>query len=296
MNNVSLITVIAVLIVSCGGKKTEYDASGTFEAVETMVSAEAVGMIKKLNLEEGQVLEKGAIVGYIDSLQLYLKRKQLLAQVNVLLGKKPDVPLQLAALREQLKLAHAERERIANLVKAQAATQKQLDDIEGQLSVLNRQIQATESSLTITSNGLNEETSPLKIQVEQLDDQIAKCRIVNPVKGTVLMKYAEENEITATGKPLYKIADLSEIILRAYVTGSQFAGIKTGQTVKVLVDAADGNYREYSGKLEWISDKAEFTPKTIQTKDERANLVYAIKIKVKNDGVLKIGMYGEVKF
>lgn len=296
MNKLSRITMMALLAASCGGKKNEYDASGTFEAVETIVSAEAGGMIKELNLEEGQKLRRGIAVGYIDSMQLYLRRKQLLAQVKALLARMPNVPTQVAALQEQLKQAEREQKRITNLVKADAGTQKQLDDVNAQIAILTKQIEATESSLGITSAGLNEETAPLKIQVEQLDDQLAKCRIVNPVEGTVLTKYAEENEVTTTGKPLYKIADLSEITLRAYITGDQFSRIKTGQTVKVLVDAGEGKYKEYQGVLEWISDKAEFTPKTIQTKDERANLVYAVKIKVKNDGTLKIGMYGEVKF
>jgi len=296
MNKLTLIAIMVMVVVSCKNNKNESDASGTFEAVETIVSAEANGTLKELNIEEGQVIEQGKIIGYIDSTQLYLKRKQLLAQVKALLSKMPDVPAQVAALEEQLRQAEREQKRITNLVKADAASQKQLDDINTQINVLKKQINAQQSSLSITASSLSEETGPLKIQVEQLDDQLEKCRIINPVKGTVLVKYAETNEMTMMGKPLYKIADLSTIILRAYITGDQFSQVKTGQAVKVLVDDGKSSFKEYDGVVEWISDKAEFTPKTIQTKDERANLVYALKIKIKNDGILKIGMYGEVKF
>ena len=296
MNKLSLFTLITLLIVSCKSNKNEYDASGTFEAVETLVSAEASGTVKELNLEEGQILEKGQLIGYIDSTQLYLKRKQIEAQIKALLSKMPNVQAQVAALEEQLKQAEREQKRITNLLKGDAATQKQLDDVTTQISVLKKQIEAQQSSLGITSNGLNEETVPLKVQIEQLNDQLEKCRIVNPMKGTVLVKYIELNEMTLAGKPLYKLADLSTLMLRAYITGDQFSRVKTGQAVKVLADDGKSASKEYQGVIEWISDKAEFTPKTIQTKDERANLVYAIKIKLRNDGLLKIGMYGEVKF
>lgn len=296
MNKVISIIAVSILITSCKGDKNAYDASGTFEAVETIVSSEATGLIKELNIEEGQELNQGEVLGYIDSVQLYLRKKQLEAQVKAVLSRMPDSQAQLAAMEEQLKQAEHEQRRISNLVKADAGTQKQLDDVNAQISILKKQIEAQRSSLGITSGGLSEETVPLKIQVQQIDDQLKKCRIICPLKGTVLSKYAEENEMTAGGKPLFKIADMSWIVLRAYVTGDQFGAIKLGQPVKVLVDAGKGEYKIYEGKLEWISNKAEFTPKTIQTKDERANLVYAVKIKVKNDGLLKIGMYGEVKF
>jgi HlyD family secretion protein len=286
----------ALLAIACTSGETDYDASGTFEAVETIVSTEANGTIKALDLNEGQTLKAGAQVGYIDSLQLFLKKKQLLAQIRVVLSKRPNVSAQLASLYEQLKQAKREQQRIANLLKADAATQKQYDDATSQVAVTERQIDAQESSLGITSASLNEEVLPLRVQIEQLDDQLSRCRIINPVNGTVLVKYAEAQEMAQAGKPLYKIADLSTIVLRAYITGDQLSKIKLNQKVTVLVDADAGSYKEYSGTIEWVSDKAEFTPKTIQTKDERANLVYAVKINVKNDGVLKIGMYGEVKF
>jgi HlyD family secretion protein len=286
----------AALLTACSGDNNEADASGTFEAIETIVSAEATGTIRAFSIEEGQALQPGQLIGYIDSTQLYLKKEQLMAQITAVLGKRPNIGAQTAALEEQLRQAEREQKRVQNLVNADAATKKQLDDANAQVAVLKKQIAAQESSLTTTSSGLTAETLPLYVQIRQLNDQLHKCRIVNPVKGTVLVKYAEANEMTATGKPLYKVADLDMLQLRAYVTGDQFAAIRLNQTVKVLVDGADGNYKQLQGTVTWISDKAEFTPKTIQTKDERANLVYAIKVRVKNDGTLKIGMYGEIKF
>ncbi|ETZ21985.1 HlyD family secretion protein [Pedobacter sp. V48] len=294
MKKIAFAITTALFLISCGQKEQAYDASGTFEAVETIVSAEATGIIKVLNLGEGQVLKAGETIGYIDTTQLYLKKKQLEAQINVVLGKKPDVPAQIAAYQEQLKQASREQQRITNLLKADAATPKQLDDANAQIAIIKKQIVAQKSSLNITSTSLNQETLPLNVQIDQLNDQLSKNRIVNETAGTVLVKYAEVNEMATIGKPLYKISDLSSIILRAYITGNQLPTIKLGQKVEVLVDAADAKYKTYQGIVEWISDKAEFTPKTIQTKDERANLVYAVKIKVKNDGYLKIGMYGEI--
>lgn len=285
----------ALFLAACSRGNNAYDASGTFEAVETIVSAEASGTIKSFNLSEGQTIKKGQTVGYIDSVQLYLKRKQLHAQIRAVLSKRPNISAQLSALYEQLNHAKKEQLRVANLLKSDAATQKQYDDASSQAAVIERQIEAQESSLDITSASLTEEAGPLQAQIEQLNDQLAKCRIVNEVNGTVLVKYAEVNETALSGKPLYKIADLSKIILRAYITGDQLSKTKLNQKATVLVDDAEGKYKTYSGTIEWISDKAEFTPKTIQTKDERANLVYAVKIGVVNDGFLKIGMYGEVK-
>ncbi|HND44396.1 MAG TPA: HlyD family efflux transporter periplasmic adaptor subunit, partial [Cyclobacteriaceae bacterium] len=217
------------------------------------------------------------------------------AQIAAVLSKKPNIATQIASLQEQLRQAQREQQRVENLLKADAATKKQFDDANAQVEIIKKQIAAQESSLGITSKSLNEESGPLTVQIAQLEDQLAKCKIVNEVNGTVLTKYAEPNEMAAVGKPLYKIADLSEILLRAYVTGDQLPTIKIGQQVTVLIDAPENSYKEYPGEIQWISSKAEFTPKTIQTKDERANLVYAVKIRVKNDGLIKIGMYGEVK-
>lgn len=296
MKRTALYILLCTGVAACSNKENIYDASGTFEAVETIVSAEASGVIKELSVEEGQALRAGQEVGYIDSTQLFLKKKQLEAQTLAVLSRKPDITAQTAALKEQLIQAEREQRRIANLVKADAATPKQLDDANSQVAIIKRQIAAQQSALDITTTSLEEEASPITVQIQQINDQLNKCRIINEVNGIVLTKYAEVNEVTSVGKPIYKIAELNSIILRAYITGNQIPHIKTGQPVKVLVDDAKDTYKTYNGTIEWISNKAEFTPKTIQTKDERANLVYAIKIRVKNDGFLKIGMYGEVKF
>ncbi len=296
MKRIALLLVLVLSLHSCKDNGHEFDASGTFEAEETIISAEASGVISQFDIAEGMELREGEIVGFIDSSQLILKRDQLNSQINAILSKAPNVSAQMAALIQQQKQAQRELARIENLVKADAATTKQLDDARSQLSIIESQKAALQSSLSITSSGLHAETNPLKIQIEQLDDQIAKSRIVNPVNGTVLTQYARVNEMAITGKPLYKIADLSSLILRAYVTGDQLPAIKINQQVKVFVDAGKDKYKEYDGTIEWVSSKSEFTPKTIQTKKERANLVYAVKIKVPNDGYLKIGMYGEVKF
>jgi HlyD family secretion protein len=289
------LAILLTGLTACNKSEDKYDASGTFEAVETIVSAQASGTIKELNLEEGQVLKAGQTVGYIDTVQLYLKKKQLEAQVKATLSEKPDIAAQTAALQEQLRQAIREQKRTTNLLKADAATQKQLDDDNTQIDVIKKQIAALQSSLGINSKSLNDQAKPLDVQIQQINDQLDKSKIVNQVNGTVLTKYAEVNEVTDVGKPIYKIAGLDTIILRAYITGDQIPHVKVGQQVKVLVDDTKDSYKTYTGIIEWVSDKAEFTPKTIQTKDERANLVYAIKIRVKNDGFLKIGMYGEVK-
>lgn len=296
IKTIAVVAGIATMFTACNNKQVSYDASGSFEAEETIISSEATGTIKRLEIEEGQTLEAGQNIGYIDSLQLYLKKKQLEAQVIAILGKKPNISVQLSALQTQLKTAEKEKTRVANLVKGDAATPKQLDDINAQIEVLKKQIEAQQSSLSISSEGLGKDVVPLQVQIEQLNDQLSKCSITNPTNGTVLAKYAETNEMTAAGKPLYKIADLSNIILRVYITGNQLPQVKLNQQVKVLTDDGKGGYKETQGPIIWINSKAEFTPKTIQTKDERANMVYAVKVKVKNDGAYKVGMYGEIKF
>lgn len=212
-----------------------------------------------------------------------------------MLSKKPNISVQLAALQSQLKSAEKEKIRISNLVEGGAATKKQLDDIIASIDIINKQIHAQQSSLTISSTGISSDAMPLYVQIEQINDQLAKSKIINPINGTVLSKYAEPNEMATTGKALYKIADLSTIILRAYISGNQLQQVKLNQKVKVLTDDGKGGTKETAGAIIWVSDKAEFTPKTIQTKDERANMVYAIKVKVVNDGSYKIGMYGEIK-
>jgi HlyD family secretion protein len=286
----------SLAMMSCSDDTDGFDASGTFEAEEVIISSEANGVLKQFKIDEGQTLASGEFVGYIDTVQLHLKRKQLEAQYRALLGKKPNINIQLAALESQLSTAIKERQRIKNLVEGDAATQKQLDDIDATIEVIQSQIRAQKSSLEITRDGISNDADPIFIQIEQIEDQLEKSKIINPIAGTVLAKYARENEMTATGKALYKIADLSDMILRVYISGNQFSQVKLNQKVRVLTDDGSGGLKETEGTISWINDKAEFTPKTIQTKDERANMVYAVKVNVVNDGFYKIGMYGEVKF
>lgn len=288
--------LLATMIAACTDDGLQSDASGTFEARETIISAEVTGTILAFNIAEGQALEHGAVVGYIDSTQLHLRRRQLEAQIASLLAQRPDIDAQLATLRVQLATAEREQERISNLAAGGAATQRQLDDATAQVETLKRRIAAQKSSLSITSRAIEEQVAPLRVQIAQVADQIESCTLISPFDGTVLTKYAEAYEMATPGKPLFKMADLSTMRLRAYITGAQLPHVNLGQKVTVLVDDGAGGYRELSGEITWISDKAEFTPKTIQTRDERANLVYAIKVNVSNDGFLKIGMYGEVEF
>ena len=304
-----LTIALFILIISCRNDKNEFDASGAFEAEETIISAQATGTVQDFHVEEGQILETGQHVGSIDSIQFYLKKKQLEAQIRTIGSKTPEIAAQTGTYKKQIVVTESqintllvEKKRTENLLKVDAATPKQLDDINGQLNMLQKQLDvirnqdiAQTSALSTQKSGLLSERSPLRIQVEQVEDQLAKCRIINPLKGMVLTKYIETNEMAIPGKPLYKIADLTGIIMRAYITGDQLSKVRQNQKIKVLVDDGD-KYKEYEGLITWISNKAEFTPKTIQTKDERANMVYAIKALVKNDGFLKIGMYGEVKF
>ena len=293
--NIAFILAAAFLI-RCSNGNEDFDATGTFESEEIIVSSEATGKLIKFDIEEGYEIKQNQIVGIVDTTQLHLKKKQLLSSITAVLSKQPDISAQLAALQQQIETAEIEKKRIENLVKLDAATTKQLDDINSQLEVLNKQYTAAKSSLTITKQGLQSETLPLIAQVEQIEDQIKKSYITNPIDGTVLTRYAKLDEITSNGKALYKIADLSGMTLRAYVDGDQLGQIKLGQKVKVYIDKGEGDQKEMSGEIYWVSSKAEFTPKTIQTKDERANIIYAIKVKVINDSYLKIGMYGEVKF
>jgi len=297
MNKFSVIALTGfALLAGCRNEKLESDASGTFEATEVIVSAEANGKLLVLNIEEGQVVNKGEQIGSIDSASLYLNKLQLLQNQRAILAGRQDVKTQLESLRKELTNAQADQKRIENLVKGQVASQKQLDDANLRIDVLKAKIDAQQSLLSTGNNALTEQGKTIAAQLNVLEDQLHRCRVINPVDGTVLTKYTEAFEITGVGKPLYKVADLSQVILRAYITNDQQSQVKIGQKVNVLVDSGDNAMRTYEGVVQWVNDKAEFTPKTIQTKEERANLVYAIKIGVKNDGLLKIGMYGEVKF
>lgn len=294
--NQFIFIISILLLVSCNNSETDYDASGTFEATETIISAEANGRLMAFTVEEGETLDSGQYVGYIDSTQLFLQKQQLLAQVNATESQKPNINTQLAALKSQLAVAKKDQQRIQNMADQNAATQQSLDNANSRVETIEKQIDAQRSSLEITTGSISSQTDPIQAQVAQMEDKLKKCRLVNPLRGTVLAKYAEPNEVVNIGKPLYRIADLNAIYLKAYITASQLDTLKLNQNVTVLTDAGKKGYKNYDGTLYRISDKAEFTPKTIQTKEERANKVYAVKIRVVNDGFLKIGMYGEVRF
>ena len=289
------IGLCGLLLSACGTKDGAFDATGTFEATEILVSSEANGKIMEFAVEEGDRLQAGAVVGYVDSTQLYLRKRQLAASLRSIDVQKPDIQKQIAALEQQIATAKTERQRQENLVRAKAGNQKMLDDIENQLKYLEKQLAAQYSSLRKTTGGADANVEGFQYQIMQLDDQLLKTRITNPQTGTVLVKYAEPGEVTTAGKPLYKIADTDLLYLRAYVTADQLSCVKLSQSLKVFADFGDER-KEYEGVITWISDKSEFTPKGIQTKEERANLVYAIKIAVRNDGFLKIGQYGEIQF
>ena len=284
---------MALLAISCT-KEAEFDAQGTFEATEVVVSSEATGRILNFDIEEGMAIAANQTVGTIDSLQLHLQRKQLVAQQSALLASRPDVKKQVAALREQIAKQKTELRRVDNMLRDGAATQKQKDDIEAQIKILEGQLEAKLSTLDKNTSTINGNSVVLEAQIAALDDRISKCSIISPVGGTVLVKYAEAGELASAGKPLMKIADLKNIYLRAYFTSDQLANVKLGDEVKVVADFGGTERYDYTGRVAWISSESEFTPKTIQTKDSRANLVYAVKIAVENDGRLKIGLAGEV--
>ena len=285
---------VACFAVSCSNK-AEFDAQGTFEATEVVVSSEASGKILHFDIVEGMPVEAGVIVGDIDSMQLHLQRRQLLAQQSALLGSRPDAKAQVASLREQIAKQKSERTRVENMLRDGAATQKQFDDIDAQIRILEGQLMASLSTLDKNIATINDNAAAIEMQIAALDDRIAKCRIISPINGTVLVKYAEAGELAAMGKPLMKIADLDNICLRAYFASAQLAHIGLGDTVTVTADFGGDERYDYKGCIQWIASENEFTPKTIQTADSRANLVYAVKIAVKNDGRLKIGLAGEVR-
>ena len=318
-----ILPLLVLTIFSCKRADQDYDASGTFEADEIIVTAEATGKILELNLNEGDALTANQNLGLIDGKGVELQKEQVLASINAIDEKtnsaNPQIQVlqsqmnaqkgNIAVLQEQLSTAIRERNRVSNLVKSDAATKKQLDDANSQVAVvqkqisvanaqlqtLNQQISSTKEQVSIQNRAILSEKNPTEKKVLQIDEQLKHNVISSPIKGIVLTKYMNKGEFATIGKPIYKMANLDEMILRAYITGDQLAKVKVGQNVKILVDAGNGETKEMNGKIYWISQKSEFTPKTIQTKDERANLVYATKIHVKNDGFLKIGMYGEVK-
>lgn len=294
-NLLGLYSLLA-LFSACGNGAPKYDATGTFETTEVLVSAEASGRLLYFDIEEGMLLKAGEEVGVVDTVQLYLKKLQLEASIKSVEEQRPDILKQVAATKEQISAAQRERNRVANLLKVGAANQKQLDDAEDQLEVLRKQLVAQNSTLSNSHQSLTWQSSSVGIQVAQVEDQLKKCHITSPITGTVLAKYAEAGELTAMGTPLFKVADTEQMYLRAYITSEQLSQVKLGQKVTVFSDYGTDEHKQYPGVVTWISDTSEFTPKTILTKNERANLVYAVKIAVHNDGLLKIGMYGGVEF
>jgi len=281
--------IIASLFISCNKNGDKADGYGNFEATEIIISAESNGKLMLFTVEEGQVIDKGMVVGYIDTIQLALKKEQLIASKNVIRSKSKGVLSQINVLNAQLKTVTISKARVENLIKENAGTQKQLDDVNGQVNVINQQIRSVETqNLPVVT-----ELKSIDVQIKQIEDQIQKSILTNPVNGTILVKYAEPNEIASFGKPLYKIADLSIMQLRVYISEPQLANIKIGQEVVVKIDAGE-HMKNFNGIISWIASEAEFTPKIIQTKEERVNLVYAVKINVKNDGTLKIGMPAEM--
>jgi HlyD family secretion protein len=290
------IFILAVItLAACNNNKRNYDATGIFEATEIIVSAEQTGRLLQFDLNEGSKLDLGEQVGLIDTVQLYLKALQLGATKDAYANQRPDLHKQIASTRQQLLKAEMEQRRFESLVADKAATQKQLDDAKNAVQILRRQLEAQISSLGNSTRSLNSQMSAADIQRYQILDQLDKCHIKAPINGTVLEKYTEPGEFAVAGKPLFKIADTDNMFLRAYITSAQLENVKVGQQVKVMSDYGDRKGKTYEGTVTWISDRSEFTPKTILTDDERADLVYAVKIAVKNDGYLKIGMYGEVK-
>ncbi|KPK84075.1 MAG: hypothetical protein AMS27_10980 [Bacteroides sp. SM23_62_1] len=291
-NHITLIIILSILMYNCSNRNDISDAYGNFEAQEVLISSETPGKIIYFFVEEGQKLRSGDTVGLIDTIPLYLQKQQLLAAIEAVRTKKSTVNAQVELLKEQKNTLLVEKDRIEKLLRDGAATTQQMDQIEGQLKTLNSQIKSTETQFA----GLDSEIHSIEVQIEQVSDKIRRCFIINPIHGTVLEKYAEPYEMAVAGRILYKIADLDRMNLRAYVSGEQLPQIQLGQEVTVLIDRDSQTNQELAGTITWISEKSEFTPKIIQTKEERVNLVYAVKIQVQNDGSIKIGMPGEVRF
>lgn len=291
-----IIATAALLLTACGTKEKEYDATGTFEATETIISAEQSGTLLSFDINEGDEITRGLEIGLIDTTQTWLRIQQLRATKDVYQSQKPDMDKQIAATRQQLAKAQTEQRRYEELVADGAAPAKLLDDARSQVEVLRRQLDAQISTLNTSTQSLDRQMAATEVQVTQLLDQLSKCHIKAAVSGTVLEKYVERGEFVSAGKPLLKVAETKTMFLRAYLTSAQLQSVKTGQKVKVFADYGGGERKEYQGTITWISSRSEFTPKTILTDDERADLVYAVKVAIENDGYAKIGMYGEVKF
>jgi len=294
MKKIAICLSVSLLLTACGNRGENYDASGSFESTEIMVSGEAQGKILSFDVQEGDKIQAGQLIGVIDTIQLYLAKMQLRKGVTAIRSNKPDADLQIAALEEQLTKQKTEQKRVENLLKANAATQKQYDDITAGIAILQKQLLATRTTIQNSASSIDAQSSALDIQVAQIEDRLKKCYITSPLTGTVLRKYAETGELAAPGRPLLKVADLDNVYLRAYFTSGQLENISLGQKVKVSANYGGDKVHSYDGTITWISPKSEFTPKNIQSDNERENLVYAVKISVANDGYIKIGMYGNV--
>lgn len=289
-----VVLATAIAVASCS-RDIEYDATGNFEATDVTLSAESSGKILMLNVNEGDTVSAGQLIALIDTAQLHFQKEQLLFQRSASNVSRPDISVQLASLRRELDKQKYERDRVLRLLADGAATTKQLDDINSSIRVLEDRISAQQSTLSNSTASINESSSAIESQIRQISDRIEDCRIKSPIGGTILTKYCEPGEYTIPGKPLVKIADLGKIYLRAYFTSAQLADIKLGQQVTVIANFGGDKLYDYPGTISWISSESEFTPKNIQTQDSRSNLVYAVKIAVKNDGRLKIGGFGNVK-
>lgn len=287
---------IGLVLGACTSQEEQYDASGIFETTEVIVSAKGTGELQSFQVEEGQAVRQGEVLGGIDTLQLSLKDRQLAASLLATESKRLDEKRQVAHLRQQIENLQREKERFTALLNAKATTAKQVDDIDYQIKVLQNQLVATQEQINSSNSSLSRQSESIQAQRAQMEDQIRNAMISSPITGTVLTKYAEQGEFAVPGKALFKVADVSRMKLRAYITADQLTQLQIGQAVAVYADRGTTDRKRYAGRVVWIADKAEFTPKTIQTRNERANLVYAVKIAVENDGFIKRGMYGEVRF
>lgn len=287
------VIIALLLITSCNSDHDKDKASGAFEATEIVISAEANGKVTNLDISEGELVAVDQIIGNIDSTQLYLQKMLLYANNSAIIARKPDISKQTATIEQQIATLNTEKQRTENLIQAKVVGQKKLDDINAQISLLNKQLTALTSDLASSSQTITAQSDAVDVQIAQINDQLDKCKIKSPIDGTIIEKYIEAGEFTSIGMPLLKIANLDDMVLRAYISYQKLTQIKLNDTVKVRIDYGE-KHKDYDGVITWISEEAEFTPKTIQTEDQRSNLVYAIKVSVKNDGYLKIGMYGEV--
>ena len=293
-NNLPYLLLTISLLSCTESSRKNANASGVFEATEVVVSAQASGAILAFSIREGEEVKENQPIGYIDTIPLHLKKLQLIANIRAIESRRSNVPKQVAAIHEQIDIQKRELERFENLVSANAATQKQVDDINSSINVLEKQLAAQIDLLQNSNQSLQQERLALEMQVAQIEDQIAKSILFSPINGTVLAKYSERGEVALPGKALFKVADMSLIYLRAYIVSEQLTQMKLGQKVTVTTDFGEKERKTYEGMVSWISSQAEFTPKNIQTRNERDNLVYAVKVAVRNDGFLKIGMYGEI--